>query len=176
MVQDFCRYSPHAAVLMPSRGVGIGAANKPMSEYHQQRGDRFGLCWYIPTPATGQAAGRAVHTVRFDSNYWKTFVHARLAAVLGDKGCLSLWGHRPDDHRQFADHIAAEIPVRTFGQGRTVDEWRMRPGASENHWLDCLTGCAVAASMQGATLAGMSPTSARRPRKRYTQEDLRRKW
>jgi hypothetical protein len=171
VVQDFCRYSPHAAVLMPSRGVGIGAANKPMHEYHQKRGDRFGLCWYIPAPATG----RAVRVVRFDSNYWKTFAHARLAVALGDKGCLSLYGQRPEDHRQFAEHVAAEAPVRTFGQGRTVDEWRLRPGVTDNHWLDCLAGCAVAASMQGAALAGMTATPARRERKKYSLADLQRK-
>jgi len=179
VVQDFCRYSQHAAVLMSSRGVGIGAANRPMHEYHQKRGDRFGLNWYIPgTPTAASAAtatANAVRTVRFDANYWKTFTHTRLAA-LGDKGCLSLWGHHPDDHRQFADHVAAEAPVRTFGQGRTVDEWRLRPGVTDNHYLDCLTGCAVAGSILGATLAGMTPTPPRRERKRYTQEDLMRKW
>jgi hypothetical protein len=24
--------------------------------------------------------------------------------------------------------------------GRTVGEWSMRPGRSDNHWLDCLVG------------------------------------
>lgn len=33
----------------------------------------------------------------------------------------------------------------------------------------------MAASMQGAALAGMSPTPARRERKRYTLSDLQRK-
>ena len=31
---------------------------------------------------------------------------------------------------------------------------KLRPEASDNHWLDCLVGCAVAASMQGAVLPG----------------------
>jgi hypothetical protein len=35
-----------------------------------------------------------------------------------------------------------------------VDEWRMRPEAQDNHWLDGLVGCAVAASIQGAVLPG----------------------
>jgi hypothetical protein len=33
-----------------------------------------------------------------------------------------------------------------------VDEWKLRPERHDNHWLDCLAGCAVAASIQGAAL------------------------
>jgi hypothetical protein len=44
--------------------------------------------------------------------------------------------------------------VKTTGRGRAVDEWKLRPSATEDHWLDCLVGCAVAASIQGVTLFG----------------------
>jgi hypothetical protein len=33
-----------------------------------------------------------------------------------------------------------------------VDEWAKRPNVADNHWFDCLVGCAVAASEQGVTL------------------------
>ena len=151
VVHDFCRHSTHAAVLMPSRGVGIGAANKPMSEYIRHRGDRLGWNWYIPAPARG----RVGRHVRFDANHWKTFVHDRFAATLGDAGSLSLWGRDATTHRMFAEHVTAEAPTRTTGNGRTVDEWRMRPGTADNHWLDCLVGCGVAASMLGVALPGV---------------------
>ena len=68
--------------------------------------------------------------------------------------CLSLFGDKADQHRFLAEHITAEYRVKTEGRGRTVDEWKLRPEASENHWLDCLVGCAVAASIQGAVLPG----------------------
>jgi hypothetical protein len=42
--------------------------------------------------------------------------------------------------------------VKTAGRGRIVDEWKLRPDRSDNHWLDCLAGCAVCASMLGATM------------------------
>jgi hypothetical protein len=73
---------------------------------------------------------------------------------MGDRGCLSLFGDKPDLHRLFAEHLTAEYRVKTEGRGRTVDEWKMRPERSDNHWLDCLVGCAVAASMQGVVLPG----------------------
>jgi hypothetical protein len=170
-VLDVCRHSTHAAILMPSRGVGIGAAGKPMSEYDRKRGDRIGFNWMIPKP-TGQQAARYF---RFDSNYWKTFIQARLATPLGDVGCLSLFGHSPDEHRLIADHLVAEVPIKTSGQGRTVQEWRHKPDRPDNHWLDCITGCAAAASLCGAALpgaGGSSPPS--KPRKRVNFAELQR--
>jgi hypothetical protein len=92
--------------------------------------------------------------VLFDTNFWKTFVHARLAVPMGDRGCLSLFGDKPEQHRLLAEHLTAEYRVKTEGRGRTVDEWKQRPERGDNHWLDCLVGCAVAASMQGTVLLG----------------------
>jgi len=42
--------------------------------------------------------------------------------------------------------------VRTEGRGRTVDEWKSRASGRDNHWFDCLVGCAVAASFDGASI------------------------
>jgi hypothetical protein len=92
--------------------------------------------------------------VVYDTNYWKTFVHARLAVSMGSRGCLSLFGTSPETHRLLAEHLSAEYRVRTEGRGRTVDEWKQRPERTDNHWLDCIVGCCVGASMQGVALSG----------------------
>jgi hypothetical protein len=39
----------------------------------------------------------------------------------------------------------------------------------DNHWLDCLVGCAVAASMQGATLFGTDVKPMTRKRIRLSE-------
>jgi len=57
----------------------------------------------------------------------------------------------------FAEHMTSEYSIRTEGRGRVVDEWALRPGRAENHFWDCLVGCAVAASEQGIVLSGSSP-------------------
>ena len=169
VVYQFCRQSQHAAVLLPSHGRFVGAASIPFSEYKRKRGDRVGHNWRIPN-VQGK---RAIRHVVFDSNYWKSFVHTRLAVAMGDKGCLSLYGRKPDDHRLMAEHLTAEYRVRTEGRGRVVDEWKLRPEAQENHWLDGIVGCAVAASVQGAVLPGTD--SARAPqRQRIKLSDLQR--
>jgi len=167
VIYEFCRQSPHAAIVMPSHGRYVGAASIPFGEYRRKRGDRIGLNWRIPA-AFGS---RAVRHVLYDTNYWKSFVHARLATPLGDKGCLSIFGRKPEQHRLLADHLTSEYRVQTQGRGRTVDEWRLRSDGVDNHWLDCLVGCAVAASMLGAALPGFECVRVRE-RKRYTRTDL----
>lgn len=116
---------------------------------------------------------RAVRDVVYDTNYWKSFVHARLSVAMGDRGCLSLFGDSPDQHRLFAEHMSAEYGVKTEGRGRTVDEWKMRPERGDNHWFDGLVGCAVAASMQGVALEG-TDGSDRTRRKRLSFAELQR--
>ncbi|MGB2824538.1 MAG: hypothetical protein WBF17_26420 [Phycisphaerae bacterium] len=63
--------------------------------------------------------------------------------------------------------------MRTEARGRVVDEWKLRAGGPDNHWLDCLVGCAVAASIQGAVLPG---TDAKAPpvRQRIRLSELQR--
>jgi hypothetical protein len=125
-----------------------------MSEYTRHRGDLMGDQWMVPA----LQGRRGVCYVVFDTNYWKSFVHARLRVALGDRGCLSLFGNDASRHRLLAEHATAEYPVTVQGRGRTVDEWKLRLGVADNHWWDCLVGCAVAASIQGCRLAGV-PTA-----------------
>jgi len=114
---------------------------------------------------------------QFNANYWKTFVHARLATTPGDRGCLTLYGRSANEHRLFAEHIAgSEVSTVTEGHGRVVREWALRPSRPDNHWLDCLVGCAVAASVQGAVLAGTdhgAPASRQRVRLSELQRSRR---
>ncbi|MEX2670913.1 MAG: terminase gpA endonuclease subunit [Phycisphaeraceae bacterium] len=144
------------AVAMPSKGVGIRAGNKPMSAYRRKPGERHGHHWYVPNVSRTAE----LRHVMIDTNYWKSFVHARFATAPGDRGALTLFGRSPAEHRLFADHIAAsETWTRTEGHGRLVQEWSIRPSKPDNHWLDCLVGAAVAASMCGVRF-GVEPAEA----------------
>ncbi len=159
IVYQFCRQSAFAGIVLPSHGRFVGASSQPFSEYRRKPGDRVGHNWRMPN-VQGK---RAVRHVLYDTNYWKSFIHARLAVPMGERGCLSLFGDKPEQHRLFADHLTAEYRVKTEGRGRTVDEWKLRPERADNHWLDCLVVCAVAASIQGAVLFG---TDGQAPAKR----------
>lgn len=163
VVYEAIRQSKHAANITPSHGKYVGAGNTPFSEYTKKQGERVGLHWRMPvTPGS-----RDVRRVVFDTNYWKSFVHARLAVQMGDPGCLSLF--QPDDgrtHEALADHLTSEYRVRVQAKGRTVDEWKIKPHSPDNHWLDCLVGCAVGASMTGAVLSGTPAADRGRQRMR----------
>ncbi|GIW78787.1 MAG: hypothetical protein KatS3mg105_0594 [Gemmatales bacterium] len=159
VVYQFCRQSAHAGIVLPSHGRFVGASSIPFSEYKRKPGDRVGLNWRMPN-VRGK---RAVRHVVYDTNYWKSFIYARLAVAMGDRGCLSLFGDRPEQHRLFAEHLTAEYRVKTEGRGRTVDEWKQRPERGDNHWFDCLVGCAVAASILGSRVpASEEPVKTRR--------------
>jgi len=171
VVYQFCRQSAHAGVIIPSHGRFVGASSQPFSEYKRRPGDRVGHNWRMPNVA----GKRAVRHVVYDTNFWKTFVHARLAVPMGDNSCLSLFGESADQHRLFAEHLSAEYRVKTEGRGRTVDEWKMRPERGDNHWFDCLVGCAVAASIQGAVLAGTGSSFGPAKRERVSFAELQRR-
>ena len=156
VVYQFCRQSAHASLVMPSHGRYVGASSIPFSEYKRKRGERVGHHWRIPN-VQGR---RQVRHVLIDTNYWKSFIHARLSVAMGDPGCLSLFGRKPAEHQLIAEHVTAEYRVRTEARGRVVDEWKLRAGKPDNHWFDCLVGCAVAASIQGAVLPGTEAKAA----------------
>jgi hypothetical protein len=148
VVYKFTRECPVKDVWLASHGRYVGASSLPMSQYKRVPGERQGLNWRIPL-IRGKRAAR--HMI-YDTNFWKSFVHSRLAVPMGDRGCLSLFGDRAERHRLLAEHLTSEYRVRTFGRGREVDEWKARPDQTENHWLDCLVGAAVCASERGSQL------------------------
>lgn len=160
-VLKFCRQSRHAAVIAPSKGIGIKPDGTLLEARRKFPGDRIGHHWRM-----SGAQGRGRH-VSIDTNYWKSFLFARLAVAMGDRGCLSLYGDSPELHRMFADHLVAEsCDIQASEKtGRKGPVWEEKPGRPDNHLLDCMVGCLVAASMQGVALAEASPAApARRPR------------
>lgn len=147
IVYQVCRLDKWNGRVMPSHGHFVGASSKPMSEYRKKAGEKLGLEWYIPN-----ANGRAIRHVVWNTNYWKSFVMARLAVAMGDNGCFSLYGNSPMTHEMYSEHMTAEYSVRVQGRGRIVDEWRIRPEHNDNHFFDCTVGCAVCASIIGCSL------------------------
>lgn len=167
-VELFCKQSAYASVVLPAKGLGVGAASIPLDERAKKKGEEIGDNWRI----TGAQGEYSTRLVLIDTNHWKSFLQARLAVPIGDAGCLSLWGRSEGRHRMLADHLASETRVRTEGRGRKLDEWRLPPHKPDNHLLDCCVGCQAAASMLGARLLGKvlpreKPHRAARKKARY---------
>ena len=152
---------------MPYLGRGITAKRKPVHAYKRRPGRRLGHYWWIPAASE---TDQDRHVIA-DVNYWKSFVHARLDVGLADAGSLSLWGKDEVRHRLFASHLTAERPTLVEGPYGTVEEWDPLPAGPDNHWFDCVVGCAVGASMEGARLSG---EERRAVRQRVRLSDLQR--
>lgn len=168
VVRKVCRASEHAGALMPAHGTYYGASRKPISERKKQRGERVGLNWFIES---AKGAGK-VRPVRYDTNWWKSFVESRLREPLGGPTALTLYGSKPEDHRMLAEQLTSERAVPTEGRGRKVDEWQLQPGR-DNHLLDGLVGSAVAASVRGVAMPDQDQPGRVKKRRRVRQSEMR---
>jgi hypothetical protein len=160
-----CRELPQSSIL--SYGRAIGPQNKPISDYEKKQGDQVGLNWMIT-----RAVKRASRHVMFDANFWKSFVFNRFSVSPGDKGSLTLYGSDPQSHHLLAEHLTAEyaneLESKTYG--RIVTVFDLHPGR-DNHWLDCLVGSAVGASIVGAKLPSID-AGARPMKKRLSLAEM----
>jgi phage terminase large subunit GpA-like protein len=173
-VYQFCRQSGAGSVVWPSKGRGVKAGDKPMSQWARKPGDRVGWNWRV------DVEGPRNRVILFDANAWKSFVTERLRSAPGSPGCLWLPGEKAYEHQLFADHLTSEYRVVTVGRGRQVEEWKLRPERPENHWLDTLVMGAVGAGVLGLTFsagaaAGDPPPPPRKGRKKVDIEELHKK-
>ena len=168
-VYKFCRESVHSSILTPSHGRFVGSNGRPMAEWDHKPGDRVGLNWKVPLPKS-----RAIRHLIYDTNFWKSFVFARLAAVPGSPGCLSLYGDNPAVHRMFADHLTSEYRTVKVTRGREIDEWKEKPGRPDNHFFDCIVGATVAASVLGVAITTGTPEGSKpkEPRKKKSITEM----
>jgi len=164
VVHEAIRLSGQLARARPSLGRPVGASHRPIAEYTYKPGDRRGHFLGL-----FRRQGRILPIVEFDANYYKSLLRNGLAAGIGESGGINLYGGDPGVHRLLAEHCTAEYPVVTQGQGRKLEEWKLRPNR-ENHWWDCLVGSAVAASILGCKLAAdvQQIPKAKRRRKRVS--------
>jgi hypothetical protein len=150
LVKTFCRRHPQGGrVVLPSFGVGLGARSQPWDAFAPKPGTQTGLRWRIMPEPNGN------RHITIDVNWWKSFVCGRVALPLGTQGGIELFKDKPGRHVLLADHLCSEKPVRVQAKGREVTEWEWTPSRGDNHWFDCLVGCAVGASMLGAQPPGI---------------------
>ncbi len=162
-VELFIRQSRYAALLLPGKGLPVTASSIPLTERARKKGQEVGEDWRI----TAAQGSHSVRLALIDTNHWKSFTQARLSTPMGDAGCLSLFGKSATRHRMLAEQLTSEYRVRTEGRGRKLDEWKLPAHKPDNHLLDCVVGCCVAASMLGIRLLGkVVPTKRRRPAKK----------
>lgn len=164
LVHQWIKQTRHSNIL-PARGYGVRASNKPWDEYTWKTGQKPGIHWFITAPKPG----RSLRHVEIDTNWWKTFLMERINTAMGDRGCLSIFGNNPVSHRLYAQHLTSETRHRTEGRGREVDEWQLPTAGRDNHWFDCTVGCCVAASMEGVSCMGAQHEQQKKERRKLSE-------
>lgn len=166
-VRRYVMTCPDRTRVFAAKGVAGSRAGKPLADWSPKPGERRGDHWIL-----GTQADRGVRVLAFDTNYWKSFLAARLATPPGAASSLSLWGADPARHQTYAEHLCAESRHVLTIDGRAAREvWREIP-ARPNHYLDTLVGCCVAASCVGIAVPGV--VAAAPPRKIRLSELQRR--
>jgi hypothetical protein len=170
VVKKFVRQSKWSAIVTPSHGRYVGATSTPFDQYAKKEGEKIGEAWRMPKPIAGEA-----RHIAWDTNYWKSFLFSRLSSGRGAEGAFTFCGSQPSEHRMLGDHLLAENRVQVNAKGREVEEWKIRPGRPDNHYLDCVVGCFVAASMCGCSLTQTAAASTGQRRKIQIPPHLLRK-
>lgn len=167
-VYQFARETSHRAIVLPSHGKGISGAQMPMIDWPKKPGDKVGQHWRIAL-----SAKRASPYVLIDTNWWKSFLAARLRLAPGDRGSLSIFKASVARHQMLIDHLTAETPHPDTGRGHDVDVWKQTPNR-DNDLLDCFVGCCVAASIAGVTADGHT-AHVKRPRIKLSELQARKR-
>ena len=156
-IYNFIKESRLAAILLPSKGVSVTATVRPISEYPRRPGEIISPYEWTIGPVKNK---RHVRLMRYDTNYWKNFLRNRVFTSRGDPGAISINGLEVDDRfRMLCDHLSSEYSIAEMAKGRRCDIWKLYPNR-ENHWLDCVVGCMVAASERGCQLLIAPPTAS----------------
>ncbi len=148
-------------LLIPTMGGAYGINEKPMNHPDNIKkwttgGRRLGVNW------RQQSARDGVRTIEVNPNFWKTFIHELLLTSIAETGSLSLFTGAAGQHTLFAQHLTAErVETKTAKYGQ-VDIWKEKPGAGDNDFFDCVVGCAVIASVEGITAAGVEQITRKR--------------
>ena len=131
---------------------GVGTTPEHRGRYYRPRGK---------TAAT-RIIGEGYHVdrlsspprllVKVDSDYWKSWVHERLATPPGKPGAMALFRALPSEHTTFARHLTAEKIVSKKVPGRGVLKVWVNETARDNHYLDAAYLASAAGHMVGARL------------------------
>jgi hypothetical protein len=163
--------------LVPYYGQAMPPTRKQFEEFTRTRGWLFEdqvhpevkeVCWVYKPDQMGQ------YHLTADVSRVKTFLHSRLSSPLGSPGSFALFKAPPQVHSMFANHVCeSEYPETVQARGLVKDLWQEREGRPDNDWLDCLVGCVVLSSLQGACIRSdgkAKPKSTRAPRRKKLSE------
>lgn len=186
-VDDLCRRvaatEKYRGIVVPAGGQYVGPNAQAISRKRLQKGqarvDR-NCEWYMDNVAVdvdGNGKFVVVKQVEFDANFYRTHVQKALAKNLkkGDgkpkRGRISYHGQRPN--KFLASHFAAKSVELKPGNRRDLEVWIPKPNRDQDHWLDTLVMCRIAAEYEGLRLESQEqPRTGSAKTRQVTQADV----
>ena len=143
-VYGFCKSSKFSRHVMPAHGKYIGPTAAPISKYKSKKGEKVGCEWI-----TRRNNSREVKHITFDSNWFKTQMHAAFAVEPGNENGMMICSGSAAAHQMLIDQLLSEKPSTLTKGERTTTLWTLPQSKPDNHLLDCVSGAIVAASLDG---------------------------
>jgi phage terminase large subunit GpA-like protein len=166
IVLEFCAESQN---FLACKGFGIRQIATG-----RQAGDKTEAGWMVKWAPSGSGYELLVHPAHtakllsVKADYWKTWLHARIATPVGQPGAFSL--HGGGDHLGFAKHLTAEKKVEEFIAGKgLVARWDQVN--RNNHFLESTCLACVAGHVAGERLMGEAQTAPKQTQNRVPASD-----
>ncbi|WP_417396909.1 terminase gpA endonuclease subunit [Gimesia chilikensis] len=164
IVHAFIRQSKFKNIIIPSKGRGIKASSKPLVDPNKRpaSGEKNGHYWKTSRKKGG------LTSVHFDANYWKTFIFNALHADVLSNRAFTLYDAKPHLHKMISEQLMGEYPIDMTNDNSGVSkrEWHEYPDKRDNHFLDTVVGCCVAASMEGIKVPEIQDGEIEKPKKK----------
>ncbi len=125
--------------------IGRGSGQQSNHNYQRPKGAGSQTIWTGDGCHVSRLEVEGVDLVEANADFWKSFLHARIATPLSTAGALSLFNASPEEHLSLAKHLTSEKQVEEFLAGKgTVVRWVRQ--SRNNHWFDaaynaCVAGC-----------------------------------
>jgi phage terminase large subunit GpA-like protein len=147
-VYAFCRESP-GELFRPLIGRGAGQQFRQRYDRPKKTGAlvrRIGEGYHISWQRTTR-----ILLVEVNVDYWKSWVHERLASDAGSAGAMTLFEAPAREHTTFVKHLTAERQVQEFDPKRgLITRWESI--RRSNHWLDAVVYASAAGHFVGVRL------------------------
>lgn len=143
-------------IFQPVGGLYVGGGDTPISGRNMPRGSRrpsTDVEWYMKKYLNQPAV------VLWDANHYRSKFLGGMATPPGQPGSITFFGRLPN--RILAEHFGAKQVTKKEGGRREFEEWKPKPGRTQDHWLDCGVMCRVALELLGFRATGVQGKNMR---------------
>lgn len=162
VVDQVAKHSPYSNLIIPVKGIGVGARDRPLIERPVKKGESSGLYWQKKVTGNSNELYLMV-----DVNFWKTRLHHMLKNGIGGRACLSLYKAPESIHQWLASNFLAERPHMDGFDNRKREVWKHDYMNLDNHGLDIAVYLLALANSEGVQFDHQGETYGTGKKRKY---------